>query len=123
MTKFGIDATPFERNGGKKVKFEPGQTIITEGEPGRVMYVIRYGEVVLRSDGEDLSTLWPGDIFGEMSMIDGSTRSATAIAKSEVEAIILDRDAFLSLVKDTPEFAMYVLTVLSVRVRELSCLV
>ena len=58
-----------------------------------------------------------------MAMIDGSTRSATALAKSDVDAIIIDRAAFLNVVREQPEFAMHVLTILSVRVRELNCLV
>ena len=123
MEKFGFDAALFENNGGKRIQFSAGQLIFSEGDTGKVMYLIRDGEVVLQSDGDDLSTLWPGDLFGEMAMIDGSTRSATALAKSDVDAIIIDRAAFLNVVREQPEFAMHVLTILSVRVRELNCLV
>ena len=123
MEKFGFDAALFENNGGKHVRFQAGQQIFREGDSGKVMYLITDGEVTLQSDGDDLSTLWPGDVFGEMAMIDGSARSASALAKSDVDTIILDRDAFLNIVRVQPEFAMYVLTILSVRVRELSCLI
>ncbi len=56
-------------------------------------------------------------------MIDGSPRSATAIAQSAVDTLIIDRSAFLNIVRADPEFAMHLLTILSVRMRELNCLV
>ncbi len=87
------------------------------------MYLVRDGEVALSIDGELVATLWPGDIFGEMAMIDGSPRSATATAQSAVDTLIIDRSAFLNIVRADPEFAMHLLTILSVRVRELNCLV
>ena len=122
MEKFGFDPALFERNGAKAVRFDAGQTIVAEGDSGKVMFLIRDGEVGLSVGGEVVSTLWPGDIFGEMAMIDGSTRSATAVAKSPVDAVIMDRSTFVAVVREAPEFAMYVLSVLSVRVRELSYL-
>ena len=123
MEKPGLDLELLEHNGARPVQFEPQQTIFSEGETGKVMYLVRDGQVALSIDGELVATLWPGDIFGEMVMIDVSPRSATAIAQSAVDTLIIDRSAFLNIVRADPEFAMHLLTILSVRMRELNCLV
>lgn len=67
-------------------EFKAGQTIFTEGERGRTMYVIREGEVEVRrrsSDGRDVTivTLGPGETFGEMTLVELEPRSATIVAK------------------------------------------
>jgi rubredoxin len=59
-----------------------------------------------------------GDFFGEMALIDGSLRSATAIAAEDnTELEVLDRDGFLEIIKTTPEFALSVMHEISERVR------
>ncbi|MCC2097961.1 MAG: cyclic nucleotide-binding domain-containing protein [Hyphomicrobiales bacterium] len=123
MEKTGLDLDLFERIGARPVQFQQQQTIFSEGETGKVMFLVRNGEVALSIDGDTVATLWPGDIFGEMAMIDGSPRSASAVAQSAVDALVIDRDTFLAIVREAPEFAMHLLTILSVRVRELNCLV
>lgn len=123
MSKFELNETFFSKAGGVLVQFSAGQRIFTEGEPGSVMFIVRDGEVEISSEGMPLSTLWGGDVFGEMSMIDGSTRSATATAKSAVKAVAIDRSQFVELVREEPEFAMYLLQLMSARVRELNCLI
>lgn len=123
MSTPGLEKEWLDRLEGPLVRFENGQRIFTEGEVGKVMYLIRAGEVGIETDGMPLATLWPGDVFGEMSIIDGSTRSASAMARSEVEAIAIDRDGFVSIVREKPEFALHLLALLSTRVRELNALI
>lgn len=123
MSKFELNQEIFSKAGGVGVQFSAGQKIFTEGDPGSVMFILRDGEVEISSGGMALSTLWAGDMFGEMSMIDGSSRSATATAKSPVEAVAIDRNQFVELVRQEPEFAMYLLQLMSARVRELNCLI
>ena len=67
--------------------FEAGATVIAEGEPGRSMYIVHSGELVVNKLGGsgcaiDITHLGPGDFFGEMTLIEVQHRSATLVAES-----------------------------------------
>jgi CRP-like cAMP-binding protein len=59
-------------------RFESGQTIFVDGSSGDKMYVVYSGKVAIEREGKLLEELSEGDSFGEMSLIDGAPRSATA---------------------------------------------
>ncbi|MEA1834341.1 cyclic nucleotide-binding domain-containing protein [Methylobacterium durans] len=68
---------------------EAGATVISEGEPGRSMYIVQSGELAVSKRGAagrviDLNRLGPGDFFGEMTLIEVQNRSATLVAASPV---------------------------------------
>ena len=81
------------------------------------MYVIRSGEVEIERDGKVVETLSPGGIFGEMALIDGSPRAATARAKTACEVAPITEKSFLFLVHETPFFAIAVMRTLAERLR------
>jgi CRP-like cAMP-binding protein len=80
-----------------------GEYIFYQGDPGIGLYVIREGDVrIIRSDEEDneieLATISKGDFFGELAMVDGEKRSASAVAKTDVRAAVIfkpDLDEFI----------------------------
>jgi CRP/FNR family cyclic AMP-dependent transcriptional regulator len=87
--------------------FELGETIFKESEDGHCLYVIRSGEVkacVTAPNGErfTLTIMKDGDIFGEMSFVDGRLRSATVIAISDVKTFVMDKSDFEALVDKNP---------------------
>ena len=101
---------------------EKGQVIFEEHSQGKEMYVLRSGKVKLvlgGTGGAEVGTLEkPGDFFGEMSLIDGSGRSATAVAEeNNTELEVLNRDSFLEMIKTRPEFALEVMRQMTDRVR------
>jgi CRP-like cAMP-binding protein len=68
-------------------RFDLGSSIVTEGEPGRSMYVVHSGELVVSKTGESgrviaMAHLGPGDFFGEMTLIEPQNRSATVVAQT-----------------------------------------
>jgi CRP/FNR family transcriptional regulator, cyclic AMP receptor protein len=68
-------------------RFDAGATVVTEGEPGRSMFVVHSGELVVSKRGDSgrairMSSLGPGDFFGEMTLIEMQNRSATVVAES-----------------------------------------
>ena len=68
-------------------RFDIGATVVAEGEPGRSMFVVHSGELVVRKLGDAgyvirMAGLAPGDFFGEMTLIEMQNRSATVIAES-----------------------------------------
>lgn len=97
--------------------YKTGDTIFKQGDPGLMMYVVKEGTVELRADGVLLEIVEPGNIFGEMALIEGSTRSASAIAASDCKVVPLDQDKFMFMVQQTPYFAIEVLKIMARRLR------
>ena len=84
------------------------------------MYVVRSGEVDIEIDGKVIETLSEGAIFGEMALIDGSARSATARAKTPCEVSPIAERNFLLLVDEMPFFALSVMRALVDRLRRVN---
>ena len=100
--------------------FRAGAVIFREGNKADMMYVIRSGEVVIERAGHVVATLSRGSMFGEMALIDGSPRSATARAKTDCEVSVIGQETFLFLIHETPFFAMAVMRTLVDRLRRAS---
>lgn len=112
-----IEAAARERH------IESDELIFAEGDEADGLYVIGSGAVrVFRFDdaGTDveLTTLGPGDLFGEMALLEGGTRSASIRAVEPTQLVIIGRDAFLSVVSERPAVALRFLAALSRLVRE-----
>lgn len=94
----------------KPIKCKPGTTIIREGEPGEAMYIIKSGTVkVTRGEEGDeifISLLAGGTYFGEFSLIDNLTRSASVTAIDESEIFQLDKKDFDVLLSKNKELAL-----------------
>lgn len=99
--------------------FRAGHVIFLEGQPGHVMYVIQQGEVEIRIRGHIVETLGPGDIFGELALIDDAPRNATAIARTDSRVIPIDQKRFAFLVQQTPYFALKLMQTISQRLRDI----
>ena len=97
--------------------YAAGETIFREGDRGSEFFVIRRGEVEIRSGNRLLETLGPNEIFGEMALIDDSPRSATAVAKTDVVVAPVNESQYLFLVKHTPFFALKLMRVIVHRLR------
>jgi CRP/FNR family cyclic AMP-dependent transcriptional regulator len=120
MTLPAIDFQLLANAGFPPQSFAPGATIFTEGDKGDKMFVIRSGEVTIELGGKVIETLSAGAIFGEMALIDGSPRSATARAKTACEVAPINEKSFLFLVHETPFFAIAVMRTLAERLRRSS---
>ncbi len=91
----------------KKQSFKLGETIFKESEDGQSIYIIRKGEVKAcktAPDGElfTLTIMKDGEIFGEMSFLDGRPRSATVVAVSDIETYVIEKADFETLVDGNP---------------------
>ena len=94
--------------------FTPGETIFQASDAGRSLYLIRRGEVkvsVAAPDGEQftLTILKDGDMFGAMSFVDETTRSATIAAISAVETLVIEKSEFEALMNDNPQMVLTVM--------------
>ena len=84
-------------------RFRRGEVIFHVGDPGDALFVIVSGEVKISLPSETgdeaiLATLRPGDVFGELALLDGAPRSASASALTPTETVILPRERFRELI-------------------------
>jgi CRP/FNR family transcriptional regulator, cyclic AMP receptor protein len=117
MAMAAIDFQLLANAGFPPASFQPGEVVFAAGDKGDKMYVIRSGEIEIERDGKVVETLLPGGIFGEMALIDGSPRAATARAKTSCEVAPITEKSFLFLVHETPFFAIAVMRTLADRLR------
>ncbi|MEQ8661968.1 MAG: cyclic nucleotide-binding domain-containing protein [Gammaproteobacteria bacterium] len=96
-----------------------GEVIFREGERGDAMYVVVEGSVTLSVRGIEIGHLEPGELFGEMALIDAEPRSATATARGACRIARVDERRFTFLVQQTPFFALHVMRVLAARLRHM----
>jgi CRP-like cAMP-binding protein len=92
--------------------FKTGDIIFGEGDPAAEMLVVKSGTVEIRIGSRLIDTLGERSIFGEMALIDGRPRSATALALADTELIPLGEKGFSLLVAYNPAFSLSVLRVM-----------
>lgn len=109
-----------------RVRSYPARTVVvSQGEPANALFAIMRGRLKVASSGPDgrdtmLGIMAEGEVFGEVALLDGGTRSATCIAIEPCELLVVDRLQFLELLEQSPGIAVKLLHVLSGRLRRLS---
>jgi len=106
----------------KRASFADGDVIFREGEPSDAAYLVISGFVQIVSGygsphQKTLGTLGKGQYFGEMGAIDNSPRSATAVAKGEMDCVSVGQDEFMETLIRQPTEAIALLRVLFERLR------
>jgi uncharacterized membrane protein len=104
------------------VRVAAGDVVFHVDDPGGILYVIRQGsvEVFLKDDtGERivLETPGPGEVFGELSFLDGGARSASVVVTEDLEALAVDRDDLNHLFKTHPQAGLDIISAMGKRLR------
>lgn len=102
--------------------YAASEVIFEEGSTGRELFVVLDGKVdIVKNSGADravIVTLGKGEFFGEMAVIDGSSRSASAIAAvPDTRVMRINHARFVYLVSQQPAFALMIMDALSKRLR------
>ncbi|HJN88771.1 MAG TPA: cyclic nucleotide-binding domain-containing protein [Verrucomicrobiota bacterium] len=97
-----------------------GQTIFEKGSEGDSMYVIADGSVRIHDGDKTLASLPQGAFFGELSILDGETRSATATAESDCLLLVIRQDSFRRILSKQFDVTENLLKILVRRIREQS---
>ncbi len=105
------------------ISLKTGETLFQAGEPGESFFVVRSGSVELfikDTVGQKivLTISETGDLFGELSLLDSGPRTATAVALSDTELLMLDRDDLLLLFQKRPDAALNMLAAMSTMTRK-----
>jgi CRP/FNR family transcriptional regulator len=104
-------------------RFEAGEVVFKEGDEGTTCYIVRSGQaraIRAHPDGRSitLAHFAPGDIFGEMAMLDGERRSATVETTEATEAIAILSSDMHRLLREHPDISVKLIAALGQRLRE-----
>ena len=101
----------------KDVEHDAGDVLAREGQSGVGFFVISEGTADVSVGGRVRASLGPGDLFGEISLLDDGPRTATVTATSAVRALGITAWTFRGLLRDHPGLALSVLEVMAARLR------
>lgn len=106
----------------KHTTLKRGASIFAKGDPGNSLFAVISGTVKISISSPDgrnaiLNLIGPGEIFGEIAVLDGAPRTADAIANTNCEIYIIDRREFLPFVRSQPALAMRFIELLCARLR------
>jgi CRP/FNR family transcriptional regulator, cyclic AMP receptor protein len=102
------------------VRYEAGKVVFKEGDAGDAVYVVLDGKVELRVNGRLVETVGPGGILGEMALIEQAPRVATATAKTGADLLPISEERFMSMIQQTPHFALQIMKVMASRLRRMN---
>lgn len=107
---------------GLRRLYAEGSVIFMRGDPGDSLCGVVSGRVLISASGPggkeiSLNVIGPGESFGEIALLDGMTRTATATAMTRTELTIIRRDQFLPLLRTEPQLASHLIQLLCTRVR------
>lgn len=99
-----------------------GETLFLKGDPGDALYCVRRGRVLIMASTASgkqliLNVLGSGDVFGEIALLDGRSRTADAMASGPTELLMITRADFKDLLRRQPEIAVRLIELLCARLR------
>jgi CRP/FNR family cyclic AMP-dependent transcriptional regulator len=102
-----------------EMSLDKDRVLVEQDTTGHEAFVILEGEAVVKRGGRKVATLGPGDHFGELALLDGGPRTASVIAVTPLQVLVLGQREFAGLLDEVPGLAHKVLANLAAWVREL----
>jgi CRP/FNR family cyclic AMP-dependent transcriptional regulator len=100
-----------------EIEVEPGREVVIQGRIGHEFFLILSGTAKVVRDGEEVTTLGPGQGFGELALLDQGPRTATVVAETPMELVVLGQREFAGLLETVPGLATHLLTGVAKRLR------
>jgi CRP/FNR family transcriptional regulator, cyclic AMP receptor protein len=126
----GLSTPALERVAELAVRraYRSGEIVFSQGDPGDALYAVITGKIRISAGAADgreifLNIMEPGDTFGEIALLDGGTRTASATATVDSELVSIRREHFLALLEREPRVALELLRLCGERLRWTSGLV
>jgi signal transduction histidine kinase len=108
----------------REFNFAPGEVVFYDGDEGDTMFLIWSGKIaIIKGDLDSpiiLAYRGPGEIFGEMAILENQPRSATIVALEHLRVLELNRQRFDQLLSETPSVSRSIMEILSARLRKVS---
>ena len=104
---------------GTEVTVPAGTVVMEQGSAGRSAIVLLEGTMVVRRNGRKVHSMSPGDIAGEMSLLDPAPRSATIVAEGDCLVLEIGGADFRLVLDEIPQVTHKLLTTMAARVRDL----
>jgi CRP-like cAMP-binding protein len=95
-----------------------GKVLTQQGKQGRDFFVVLSGTARCEVDGREIRKFERGSFFGELALVTGAPRSATIIAETPMELLVLDRREFMMLLRSASDVTIKVLTSVAVRLQQ-----
>jgi len=95
-----------------------GKVLVQEGKPGHEFFLIINGNASVKRGKREIAKLGPGQYFGELALLDRGPRSASVVAKDDMEVLVLGQREFAGVIDEVPNLAHKLLTTMAQRLRE-----
>ncbi len=102
----------------QEIRMDQDVLIFTKGEPGHCMYFIHTGKVLIHDEEHQLAMLSENEIFGELSLLDSESRSASATTASDCILLKIEQEPFYDLVSTNSDILKGIMRTLCKRLRE-----
>jgi CRP-like cAMP-binding protein len=100
-----------------EIEVDKGAVLTKEGQPGRECFVVSEGKATAKLRGKKLASYAPGDVFGEMSLLDNEPRSATITADTDMVLFVVDSRSFWGLCEEAPTVSRKIMKSIAQRLR------
>jgi CRP-like cAMP-binding protein len=100
-----------------EIEVDKGTVLTKEGLPGRECFVVSSGKAKCTLRGKRLATYGPGDVFGEMALLDNEPRAATIAAETDMVLFVVDSRSFWGLCEQAPSVARKIMKSIAQRLR------
>src|SRR3954447_1399521 len=101
-----------------EIQVPAGHVLVDQGQAGREAFVIVDGSATVRRNGKKVTTLGPGAVVGELSLLDHGPRTATVVADTDTSVLVIDQRHSLPVLDEVPALAHKLLATLASRIRE-----
>jgi CRP-like cAMP-binding protein len=101
-----------------EIQVPAGHVLVDQGQAGREAFVIVDGSATVRRNGKKVTTLGPGSVVGELSLLDHGPRTATVVADVDTTVLVIDQRHFLAVLDEVPALSHKLLATLATRIRE-----
>ena len=95
-----------------------GHVLTDQGQMGREAFIIVEGSATVKRNGKKVTTLGPGNVVGELSLLDHGPRTATVTTDTDSTVLVIEQRHFLGVLEAVPSLARKMLATLAGRVRE-----